>query len=627
MQLPSYSTTRTKTMINFQSAKSVFKSLCYVTLVLSFSSLNLRIDNTSKGTIANSNVSLSIGSQANATVTSNFDSLYWGAVVLIRNAKYNKLLNIAEGPIGPNVIWSPETATQNNDNTIVVIKKEGTNIVQFMNRHTRKVMGVNRSGAIESKLEVQTPTYRFDQYQSFYVDYLPNGNVYFSSVAFPERVVHLPYGGSNDFVNYTLYDKTNLAVNLQCQFVVDYQGDGANVEFGSEPAIEIQPPVPEVTYDEPTPEVVYEPQVQTPTPVAPKVVNQYDKLRTGAVLVLRNADQGNMVRITNTANGNPIYTYPASNEVTDEAILVAVNKPGTNIYQFFNRKNGKVLSVDTKGQVGNWLENWNRVPGFNPYQSFYIDTMPNGNMTMSPVAFPNLVANLPEGGRSNKYQHVTLWSKENLENAPNRQFKVDILDYGADTAMPAVQTYYTPTTVTKQQTNAGVVQLVNSNPVNIASIGKPKTPAFGDEVFDLRNEKYLNQIHYYLRANIKSAPVVNDTTIGNLCPEITRAEKSLPGGINWIEHWNSCGKFYMYLNRNALYQLKADANSYSGTFTAATGIITFIDPVFIPLTAIPANTLYKLSNDVGVCIDLGAKSAWVSFEFPKYPFPTLNCNY
>jgi hypothetical protein len=302
------------------------------------------------------NFNLTIGTVANASPSANFDNLYTSAVIMLRNAFASKLLNIAEGPVGPHVVWSPETAEQNHDNTIVVIKKEGVNIVQLMNRHTRKVLGVNKSGLSESKLEVQTPTFAFNELQSFYVDYLPNGNIFFTSVAFPTKIITLPYGGTrNDFTHFILYDKEGVSESLQSQFIVDMQGDGANTSFGEEPSVVVETPTPVVTYEETQPAQPTEPQVQVqPTPT-PQVTNQYDKLRTGAVIVLRNADLNQSVNVRNLTNGSVINSAPASTPVDDEMILVAVNKPGTNIYQFFNRKNGKVLSVSTKGQVGDSL--------------------------------------------------------------------------------------------------------------------------------------------------------------------------------------------------------------------------------------------------------------------------------
>ncbi len=237
---------------------------------------------------------MSIGSPSYANST-NFDKLYWGSVVILRNAQANKILNIAKGPIGPNVVWSPETAKQNNDKTNVVLRKEGTNIIMLMNRYTRKVLGVNKSGLSESKLEVQTPTYNFNPNQSFYVDYLPNGNIYFTSVAFPTKIITLPYGGT------ILYDKEGISESLQSQFIVDMQGDGANTSFG-ETEVNVEAPAPEVTKPQPTPipEVKQQPSQQP----APQITNQVDKLRTGAVIVLRNADLNQSVNVRNLPNGS-----------------------------------------------------------------------------------------------------------------------------------------------------------------------------------------------------------------------------------------------------------------------------------------------------------------------------------
>jgi hypothetical protein len=375
------------------------------------------------------NLNFGSPSLAQSSVSRNYDSLYTSSVIMLRNAKYGHILNIAEGQIGPNVVWSPGTAVQNNDNTIVVIKKEGVNIVQLFNRATRKVLGVNKSGGLKSKLQVQNVVGKFNQYQSFYVDYLPNGNIYFSSVAFPNLVINLPWGGSNKDNKYQLYDKVNIGDLLESQFKVDLQGDGANVSFwdGAEVVADKV-----ITEPKPIQQVTQLPVVKTPVVNTSSTDNQYAKLKTGAVVVLRNVVKNNSLRILNTSNGTPIYSAPNGNP-NDDSILVAVNKPNTNIYQFFNRKNGKVLSVTTKGQVGDWLEVWDRVPNFNPYQSFYIDVLPNGNLVLCPVAFPDKVINLPEGGKSNTFQHFTLWNKDNLVNDGNRQFRVDLLGDGAST--------------------------------------------------------------------------------------------------------------------------------------------------------------------------------------------------
>jgi hypothetical protein len=562
-----------------------------------------------------SNFNLNIGSPSYANST-NFDKLYWGSVVILRNAHSNKMLNIAEGPVGPNVVWSPETAKQNNDNTNVVLRKEGTNIVMLMNRHTRKVLGVNNSGLSESKLEVQTPTYNFNPYQSFYVDYLSNGNIYFTSVAFPTKIITLPYGGTrNDFTHFILYDKEGVSESLQSQFIVDMQGDGANTSFGEEPSVVVEAPTPEVTKPQPTP--IPESKPQPVTKPTPPVTNQYDKLRTGAVIVLRNADLNQSVNVRNLTNGSVINGAPASTPVDDEMILVAVNKPGTNIYQFFNRKNGKVLSVSTKGQVGDWAEVWNRVPGFNPYQSFYIDTLPNGNIVLCPVAFPSLVLNLPEGGRSTTYQRYTLWSKEDLLNGLNRQFRVDVLDYGADTSLRSTPTVNTPTTVTQFQSNNGTVKLVNNNPVVVQ--GTNTNSGNFDDLYDgakefnytltesFRKDKIL--MNYY-----SALPKVKTVqTIGNACPEILRGEYSNPIGAYWIVHVNTCGSVYTYLNKNAMYKFKGEALNNAATLgigsvaSAASGL-GIVPSVFM---AVPAVALTRFANDLDTCINSGGNSAWL----------------
>jgi hypothetical protein len=438
--------------------KSFTKYICIALISLMISTLGIQTNYLNSQAQSFNSFNVTVGTVANASPSTNFDNLYTSAVIMLRNAFASKLLNIAEGPVGPHVVWSPETAEQNHDNTIVVIKKEGVNIVQLMNRHTRKVLGVSRSGLSESKLEVQTPTFAFNEFQSFYVDYLPNGNIYFTSVAFPTKIITLPYGGTrNDFTHFILYDKEGVSESLQSQFIVDMQGDGANTSFG-ETEVTYEAPATLVTKPQPT----QQPEVkQQPTP---QVTNQYDKLRTGAVIVLRNADLNQSVNVRNLTNGSVINGAPASTPVDDEMILVAVNKPGTNIYQFFNRKNGKVLSVSTKGQVGDWAEVWNRVPGFNPYQSFYIDTLPNGNIVLCPVAFPSLVINLPEGGRSTTYQRYTLWSKEDLLNGLNRQFRVDVLDYGADVSIR-------PEPISNQSVSGSNVQLKNAaGNMNIGSL-------------------------------------------------------------------------------------------------------------------------------------------------------------
>jgi hypothetical protein len=605
--------------------KRFTKYICIALISLMISTLGIQTNYLNSQAQSFNNFNVTVGTVANASPSTNFDNLYTSAVIMLRNAHSSKLLNIAEGPVGPHVVWSPETAEQNHDNTIVVIKKEGVNIVQLMNRHTRKVLGVNRSGLTESKLEVQTPTFAFNEFQSFYVDYLPNGNIYFTSVAFPTKIITLPYGGTrNDFTHFILYDKEGVSESLQSQFIVDMQGDGANTSFGEEPSEVVEAPAPEVTKQQPTPLPAVK---QQPTP---PVTNQYDKLRTGAVIVLRNADLNQSVNVRNLTNGSVINGAPASTPVDDEMILVAVNKPGTNIYQFFNRKNGKVLSVSTKGQVGDWAEVWNRVPGFNPYQSFYIDVLANGNIVLCPVAFPSLVLNLPEGGRSTTYQRYTLWSKEDLLNGLNRQFRVDVLDYGADTSLRSTPTVNTPTTVTQFQSNNGTVKLVNNNPVGV--VGSNTNSGNFDDLYDgakefnytlsesFRKDKIL--MNYY-----SALPKVqNVQTIGNVCPEIRRGEFSDQSGAYWIKHLNACGKVYSYYNRIALNDLKAYAQTVAAGYVGVTGLAAFYTVgIAVPPTLYAAFVYTKLAADAENCINKGAKSAW----FEEYGFPSvqLTCSY
>jgi hypothetical protein len=316
-------------------------------------------------------------------------------------------------------------------------------------------------------------------------------------------------------------------------------------------------------------------------------------------------------------------------------ILVTVQKPNSNIFQFFNRKNGKVLSVSTKGQVGDWAETWNRVPGFNPYQSFYIDSLPNGNMVLSPVAFPSLALNLPEGGRSTTYQHYTLWSKEDIGNGLNRQFRADVLDYGADTSLRAVPTVNTPTTVTQFQSNNGTVKLVNNNPVGV--VGTNTNSGNFDDLYDgakefnytlteqFRKDKIL--MNYY--SALPKTKMVQ--TIGNDCPEISRGEYSNSSGSFYIKHVNGCGRVYTYLNKNAMIEYKNNAEKDAANLATAgtiVGIATYkiAGAGSIPFL-VPAAINNSLKLDLSTCLENGAKSAWLD-EYPvKHTGFSLSCSY
>jgi hypothetical protein len=203
-------------------------------------------------------------------------------------------------------------------------------------------------------------------------------------------------------------------------------------------------------------------------------------------------------------------------------------------------------------------------------------------------------------------------------NGLNRQFRVDVLDYGADTSLRSTPTVNTPTTVTQFQSNNGTVKLVNNNPIGVQGTNTNSGIDFSN-VYDgaadyasLLSQNFKGDrvlMHYY-----KTLPAVKKVeTQGNLCPEISRGEYSEASGAYWIDHVNSCGKIYTYLNKNAMIKAKGEAlnTTYEATFygvaTAALGggifsIIGFGYPVYV---------YNKLATDLDTCINLGAKSAWV----------------
>jgi surface antigen len=150
-----------------------------------------------------------------------------------------------------------------------------------------------------------------------------------------------------------------------------------------------------------------------------------DKLQDGAIVVLRNQTNNQPMNLRGGKNGLKINGSPNNAAIDNDQRLTVRRKPGTNIVQLV--ANGKTVSIKGKGFNGEWLETYNVVGYFDPHQSFYVDTLPNGNLVFSPVKHPGMAINLKYGGTKESYAPYMLWDKNGIENDLDRQFKVDVV--------------------------------------------------------------------------------------------------------------------------------------------------------------------------------------------------------
>jgi murein DD-endopeptidase MepM/ murein hydrolase activator NlpD len=149
-------------------------------------------------------------------------------------------------------------------------------------------------------------------------------------------------------------------------------------------------------------------------------------LQQGSVVVLRNTTLGQPLNLRQIANGGKINGSPANAPLDADQKLSIRRKPGTNIIQIY--VGNKVVSVKDNPVSGSMLEVWDKVGDFSPYQSFFVDTLPNGNIVLVPVINTKVVVNLKYGGTKEPYAPYMLWERSNQNNDTDMQFKVEVLD-------------------------------------------------------------------------------------------------------------------------------------------------------------------------------------------------------
>jgi hypothetical protein len=153
--------------------------------------------------------------------------------------------------------------------------------------------------------------------------------------------------------------------------------------------------------------------------------NEGGKMNEGAIVVIRNQTLNQPLNLRQTSNGTKINGSPSHLPIDSDQQITIRRKSGTNIVQF--EINGKVVSVKGKGINGEWLEVWDKIGYFDPLQSFYYDTLPNGNLIFSSVKFPGMSINLKFGGTKETYAPYMLWDKKDINSDTDRQFKVDVV--------------------------------------------------------------------------------------------------------------------------------------------------------------------------------------------------------
>jgi hypothetical protein len=173
------------------------------------------------------------------------------------------------------------------------------------------------------------------------------------------------------------------------------------------------------------PPVVVPPPVVPPVVVPPVVVppkaNQSDQLVNGQFFVFLNQTLNQPMNVRGGANGTKINGSPATIDFDKEMITKVGIKPNSNIIQI--EANGKVVSVKENSVSGSLLETYNKVGYFDPYQSFYHDTLPNGNIILTSVKYPHLAINLKYGGKNEQFAPYMLWDKNGIEKDTDLQFK------------------------------------------------------------------------------------------------------------------------------------------------------------------------------------------------------------
>jgi hypothetical protein len=109
----------------------------------------------------------------------------------------------------------------------------------------------------------------------------------------------------------------------------------------------------------------------------------------------------------------------------------------------------------------------------------------------------------------------------------------------------------------------------------------------------------------------------------NACPEIKREVIRKPGDYLQIDHVNACGKFYTYLNRNAIISKTADARNVVIGLTTFGGLSTIATQLGIEMMTgygipIAAGTLISLAHtgvlasNLQSCMEQNSTGAWVN---------------
>jgi hypothetical protein len=211
-------------------------------------------------------------------------------------------------------------------------------------------------------------------------------------------------------------------------------------------------------------------------------------------------------------------------------------------------------------------------------------------------------------------------------NGLNRQFRVDVLDYGANTAMPKVETFNTPTTKTQYQTTQGTINLVNNNPISVVG---SQTKGNDWSAFDgIVDEPLRNNQHFMFYAS-NLPKVKNVQTIGNYCPEIYRGEYTDNLGAFSIVHVNACGKVYTYMNKQAMYVMKGNLINAGGNTVLMGALLSLTGVGLAPSAVLTAGVVASLSNlntSIDTCINRGGNSAWMNTAVGVVPL-NVSCSF
>jgi hypothetical protein len=138
-----------------------------------------------------------VGIQTSQAAVGFGDVFQNGNVIRLRNETRGTIVNLNSPSEGR--FFNSWDAVEDTDSEFIVSVKPGTNVIKLTRRYTNQLLKVKANVGHLVQVESGSDKGGFDSYQSWYVDFNPNGSGNFQLLSFqsPGQALNVPYGAHN----------------------------------------------------------------------------------------------------------------------------------------------------------------------------------------------------------------------------------------------------------------------------------------------------------------------------------------------------------------------------------------------------------------------------------------------